>query len=169
MARHLVAFAAFFMQAEPPAFAMLELVSDLHCDRGADPSEAVNHDPNQCAIPQPIKVLLSIESRSFTRLLRREHRRLTPFDHVPGSAHRGRRVDLQNAASGQILEQLANSGQMLFDGRLAGSVAKLFDVGGDADGFDVRESQAALVAPVEELLYRARVGDARVAACGCWR
>jgi hypothetical protein len=36
------------------------------------------------------------------------------------------------------------------------ALVPLFDVGGYANGFDVREFQAALVAPVEELLYRAR-------------
>jgi hypothetical protein len=43
MARHLVALAAFFMQAEPPAFAMLEVVADLHYYRGTDPGEAIDH------------------------------------------------------------------------------------------------------------------------------
>src|SRR5712691_9196655 len=36
-------------------------------------------------------------------------------------------------------------------------------VGGDSNGLDLREFKPALVAPVEELLDRARVGHARVA------
>ena len=52
---------------------------------------------------------------------------------------------------------------MLFDGGLAGSRTKLFDVSGDANGFHVSEFQSALVAPVEELLYRPCVCRAGVA------
>ena len=39
MAAHLVALAAFFMQAEPPAIPMLEVVSDLHRDSSAHQGE----------------------------------------------------------------------------------------------------------------------------------
>ena len=51
---------------------------------------------------------------------------------------------------------------MLFDRRLAGIRAQLFDVGGHGHGLDLREFQPTPVAPVEELLYRARVSRARV-------
>ncbi len=34
------------MQAEPPPFAVLEVVADFHGDRGADPGEAVDHGPD---------------------------------------------------------------------------------------------------------------------------
>src|SRR5216683_4683422 len=52
---------------------------------------------------------------------------------------------------------------MLLDGRLAGPGAELFDVGSDADCLDIRELKPARVAPVEELLHRARIRHARVA------
>jgi hypothetical protein len=54
------------------------------------------------------------------------------------SAHRRCRIDLQNATGGQIVEQLRDGGQVLFDRRLAGSGAELFDVSGDRNGFDIR-------------------------------
>jgi hypothetical protein len=46
MAGHLVALAASFMQSKPPAFAMLEVIADLHGDRGTDAGEAVDHHPD---------------------------------------------------------------------------------------------------------------------------
>jgi hypothetical protein len=39
MAGHLVTLAAFFIQSEPPAFTVLEVVADLHRDRSADPGK----------------------------------------------------------------------------------------------------------------------------------
>jgi hypothetical protein len=36
MREHFVAITAFFMQAQPPAFAMLEVVANLHIDGCAD-------------------------------------------------------------------------------------------------------------------------------------
>jgi hypothetical protein len=53
MAGHLVALPAFFMQPQPPSFAMLEVVSDLHGDDGADPGEAVDHGPDQRPVTKP--------------------------------------------------------------------------------------------------------------------
>jgi hypothetical protein len=48
-------------------------------------------------------------------------------------------------------------------GRLRGLVAELLDVRRDRDCFDLVKFEAVLVAPIEELLYRARVSHARVA------
>jgi len=42
MTGNLVALAAFFMLPQPPTFAVLEVVSALHGDRGADPGEAID-------------------------------------------------------------------------------------------------------------------------------
>jgi hypothetical protein len=60
--------------------------------------------------------------------------------------YRGRRVDLQNSARGQVVEQLPDSRQMLFNGRLRGLAAKLLDVRRDCDGFDLVEIEVTLVA-----------------------
>src|SRR5439155_10022362 len=65
MAGPLVALATFFMQSEPPAFAMLEVVAHLHGDSGADPGKAVDHCPDEGRSCSPIKVLPSIESSSL--------------------------------------------------------------------------------------------------------
>ena len=50
MAGHLVTLATFFMQSQPPTLPVLEVVANLHGDRGADPSKAVNHGPDQRAV-----------------------------------------------------------------------------------------------------------------------
>jgi hypothetical protein len=46
---------------------------------------------------------------------------------------------------------------------IGGRGAELLDVGSDAERRDLREIQAALITPVEELFYCARIGRARVA------
>jgi hypothetical protein len=48
-----VALAAFFMQSQPPAFAMLEVIANLRGDGCADPSEAVDHRADERTVPQP--------------------------------------------------------------------------------------------------------------------
>jgi len=50
MAGHFVPLAALFMQSEPPAFAMLEIVAGLHGDRSANPGKAVDHGADHYAI-----------------------------------------------------------------------------------------------------------------------
>jgi len=52
MAGHFVALATFFVQSEPPALAVLEVVANLHGDRGPDSGEAVNHRPDQSPVAQ---------------------------------------------------------------------------------------------------------------------
>jgi hypothetical protein len=44
--------AAFFMQSEPPAFAMLEVVADLHRNCGTEAREVVDHGPDQRSVAQ---------------------------------------------------------------------------------------------------------------------
>jgi hypothetical protein len=52
---------------------------------------------------------------------------------------------------------------MLFDRRLGRPAAQLLDIGGDRQGVDIMKFEAAVLAPVEELFHRARIGGARVA------
>lgn len=69
-------------------------------------------------------------------------------------------ISLTEPAGGEVVEQLPDRGQVLFDSRFAGGSA---NVGGDGNGLDVRQFELAFVAPVEELFDRARVGHMRVA------
>jgi hypothetical protein len=52
MDRHGMRFAAFFGQPQPPPFALLGVVLDVHADDGRDAGEAKDHDPDQRAIAQ---------------------------------------------------------------------------------------------------------------------
>jgi hypothetical protein len=47
-----VPFAAFFVEADPPALPLGEVVLAGHADDGADPGEAVNHDTDEGAIAE---------------------------------------------------------------------------------------------------------------------
>jgi hypothetical protein len=44
--------AAFFMEAQPPAFALLVVILDIHADEGRHAREAVDHHAEQGAIAQ---------------------------------------------------------------------------------------------------------------------
>jgi hypothetical protein len=52
MAGHLMALATFLMQSQPPALAVLEIISNSHRYRRAHSREAVNHRSDQCPVPQ---------------------------------------------------------------------------------------------------------------------
>ena len=47
---HFVVFPAFFVQPERVAFALLDIVLDVHADDGADAGEAEEHDGDQCPV-----------------------------------------------------------------------------------------------------------------------
>src|SRR6266851_672310 len=112
---------------------------------------------------RPTKVLLSIESSSSRASSAESTGVLPRFTTYLGPTHRGRRIDFQNSPGGQIVEQLPDGRQMLFDGRLAGPGAELLDVGSDAKRCDLLELEPAIFAPVEELLHCACIGGPRVA------
>src|SRR5579863_529743 len=63
----------------------------------------------------------------------------------------------------ELVEELTNGGQMLFDGRLSERAAELLDVRRDRDRFDIVKLQPAFIAPVEEAFDGARIGGPRVA------
>ena len=52
MCRQIMAFTAFFVEPNPPAFALRAIVLDPHTDRGADPRKGKGHDADQRAIAQ---------------------------------------------------------------------------------------------------------------------
>ena len=68
-----------------------------------------------------------------------------------GATHGRSRVDGQDAAGGQPVEQHADGGQVLLDGRLLEATAELLDVGRDVQRLDQRElAEAVPLAPGEE-------------------
>lgn len=53
MAGHFVSLVTFFVQSQPPALAMPEVVANLDGDRSPDSGEALNHSPDQSPVAQP--------------------------------------------------------------------------------------------------------------------
>src|SRR5712692_9811134 len=64
MARHFVTLAAFLMEPQPRALAVLEVVLDSQRRSGAHAGEAVNHDADEGAIASPLSSVTSMESNS---------------------------------------------------------------------------------------------------------
>jgi hypothetical protein len=54
---------AFFVLTHPAAAPLNKIVANLHLNNGADPGEAVDHDPYERAIPQPEEAHQSAKRR----------------------------------------------------------------------------------------------------------
>ena len=52
VSRHLVSLAALFVQAYPPALAVLLIIVDAHVDHGRHVREGVAHEPDDRAIAE---------------------------------------------------------------------------------------------------------------------
>jgi len=113
MAGHLVPFAAFLAQPHPEPPVLHEHVLDPHGQRGANPSEAVHHERDQRPVAQPNRGgdVDAVEQRPG--LGRIEHRRLAFADTVGRSAHRGGGVERHDLAHDQLVEQVADGGELL--------------------------------------------------------
>ena len=88
MRRHLMDLAAFFVEAEPPALAVGEVILDAHADRRADAGEAEGHQRDQRAVAQADDGRDVDGVEQLARLRRRQHRRLAALDGVLRPAHR---------------------------------------------------------------------------------
>ena len=80
------------------------------------------------------------------------------------AAHGVGRVDGDDLAGDQPVEQHPNGGQVLFDRRLFEVAAHGLDVGGDVERFDIDErlNFRTSVAPIEESTAGPKVGHAGV-------
>jgi hypothetical protein len=106
-------------------------------------------------------------------LLLAEHRRFAALDDVLGPAHRMRRIDRENLADDEPVEQHADRGQMLLDGRSRGRA--LLDgaitgvrhpqrqIGGNVERLDIGELvETVLLEPGEERAHGPVIGHPRV-------
>ncbi len=98
----------------------------------------------------------------LARFGRRQDRGLAGPDDVFGAAHRGGGIYGQDLADHQPVEQHADGGQPLLDGRRRKPASEALDPGGDVHGLDVEQTKAGLVAPVEEFAGGAVIGFAGV-------
>ena len=137
--RHLVALAAFLVQAHPPALALGVIVLDLHRDDGADAGEGVGHDADQRAIAQTDEGRGVDAVKQTAGFLFGQHRGLAAAHDVLGPAHRMRRVDGEDLADDQPVEQHADCREMQFDGRLGGRRLQHLYIEGDVHRLDVSQ------------------------------
>ena len=71
---------------------------------------------------------------------------------------------VEDAPGGQIVEELADAGQVLLHRGLSDLLTRLLDIGSDGDGFELVQLKAALLTPIAELFNRAIHG--RLRTCG---
>jgi len=92
-----------------------------------------------------------------------EHRRLAALDDVFRAADRGGRVDGEHAAGDQPVEQHADGGEVLLDGRLFEIRPERLDVGGDVQRLDIGQLTNVMpLAPGEEPAARPVIGLAGI-------
>ena len=131
--RHGVVLAAFFLEPQPPALALLVVVLHAHADDGRDTRKAVDHHAQQGAIAQAWEGRRVDGVQQQPRFGWLQHRRLTRPDDVGRPAHRGGRVGGHHLPDHQPVEEAADGGQMLLDRGGAILALHLFDVGGHRD------------------------------------
>ena len=163
MAGHLVPLAALLVQPHPEAAVLHVGVLDPHPERRPDPGEGVDHEPDQGPVAQADHRRDVDSIQELARLLGGQHRRPAALHDMARAAHRGGRVDRHHLAGHQPVEQVADRGQALLDGR-RGELARLrLDPGRDVQrphGGERRHAMA--LAPGEEVAHGAAVGPARV-------
>jgi hypothetical protein len=99
----------------------------------------------------------------LARLLACQHRGLACLDHVLRPAHGMRRIGRDHLAGDEPVEQHADRGEVLLDGRRAVAATENLDIGGDVVGAPCRERRDALgVEPGEERAHGDGVGGAGV-------
>ena len=86
--------------------------------------------------------MLSSKSPGF---LSGQDGRFAAFDAVLRAANRSGWVEGQDAAAGQPVEQHADGGEVLLDGRGGFGAGELLDVGGDVYRLDAGQGEAAVL------------------------
>lgn len=163
MTGHLVPLAAFFAQTDPQASLLHIDIVDPHRERGADARERKHHQRDQRPVTQTDRRRHIDAVEQLARLGRIEHRRPALFRGVTGPAHRRSRVVRHDLASDEPVEQVADRGQPLLDGRCRRPLRLQFDPRGDMQRLYGRNRRyASTGAPGEEVAGRARIRAARV-------
>ena len=165
MAGHLVALAAFFMQAHPRPPSLHIDVLDAHLLGGrADAGEGIGHQGNQGAIAQAHARVACVDRfEQRAGLVRRQHRRLAFLHGMLRATDHAGGVGRHGLADDKPVEQHAQRGELQLDGGSRDALLQLLDVGGDVDGLHVAEmAEASRLAPGGECGRRLAVGFARM-------
>jgi len=126
-----------------------EVVADFHLQDGADARERVDHDTDERAVAQAGEVgrlmYLAVRAGGFddgdaveqsTSFVDGEHRRLTFLHYILRAAHGMGRVDFENVARYQPVEQHPHGGQVLFHRGWRDFALQVLDERGDMKGLD---------------------------------
>ena len=105
--------AAFLMQPQPPALAILEVVRTPEPHDGADPPEAVDHHADERAIAQAFGRARLDRLDQRARPFALEHRRLARARDVLRALDGGSRVDGHHLADDQPIEQAPDCREVL--------------------------------------------------------
>lgn len=162
MRGNFVMFAAFFVEAKPPAFSVLPVVADVHSDDGADSGEAENHHADERAVTESDDCGRVDRVEKLAGLRGGQHRRLAFLNDVFRTANAPHGIDLKHSAGHEKVEAHANRSEVLFDGGSRVRACKRFDVRGDGERVDVVERKFPMVTPTKEASHREGVRDARV-------
>ena len=163
VAGHFVPLAAFLVQAHPPALARRIIVLDPHGHGRAHACEAVGHHADQRSIAQADQSRHIDAVEQLARLIWREDRRLASFDGVLGPTDRMGGIDSDHLADDEPVEQHADRGEVLLDGRLLEILAERADVSRDMHGLDRNQLVKAFqFAPGEEAPAGVEIGPAGV-------
>jgi len=143
--------AALLVQPNPSAAALHEIVTDLHFSDGAYARKTVGHDADQGPIAQSEEIRLrrrsalldffndryAIEKRAS--FIGCQNRRLALFHDVFWTAYLMGRIDVDDVPGNKPVEQHAERGQVLLDGRWREIVLQVFNESGHMERLDARK------------------------------
>ena len=163
VAGHVVALAALLVQPQPHAPALGVVVANGHSQGRGDAREAVDQHADQCPVAQADHLIGRQAVEQIARFVRAENRGFPAGDAVLGPAHHGGRVGRQDLTDDQPVEQHAQGGELLLDGRHGVVPAEPLHPGGDVYRLDLAEpGDAALAHEAEKPAYRPRIGISRI-------
>jgi hypothetical protein len=161
--RHLVPLAALLMQAHPQPPLLHIHVVDPHRDGGPNPRERKHHQRDQRAVTQAGRRRHIDAVEQLPRLGCIEHRRAALFRGMGGPAHRRSRVVRHDLAGDEPVEQVADRGQLLLDGRRRRRLGLQLDPRGHVQRLYLNERwHASAGAPPQKIPRRPRVRTPRV-------
>ena len=121
--------ATFLVESHPPAFPLGIVVYHIHPDECSHAGEGIDHQGDDGSVTKPndVRRIKGIEEQP--RFVFFEYRRLAHLHGVARPTHGRSRVCLGNLADNQVVEELANGGEMLFYRRRGLLRAELLNVG----------------------------------------
>lgn len=158
VAGEFVILPALLQQADPKAVLFGEYVFDVHGQGRADAGERIGHERNQGTIAKVRDSVRRNGAEQVPRFLGRQDRRFAFQVRMSRPAHSGGRVDRDDLAGHKPIEEMAQCGQVLFDGQGCLRSGLEFNPGRDMERPDIGEGMDATGGePVKELGHGAGI------------